>query len=470
MKTMFQKSLVALALAATGFSASAAVVKQDATIVYADVAKQYLTSTAAPATVTAKFSIELNAEYKNDDVVEVKFSAPVASSWTASDVIAAKDAIGTALVNADGKAVVTLGWLSTSADGLTVRFRVTDVNKAGGNSTKGTFLVFTDVKFATATVLSTKEITATYAATTATGGFPLDSEKTNTAKILAAVDQFTVENTKFAGVVALANKRTTLSSQTAGVVDVSDKFVTLRTGAKVVLADVTHTVEGDFSWIKDTATTAGLDTLAGAAATDVLEIPAGCAYQSTKSTKAKLVFVCASDLSLGFDTVENAKQTTIGSNPSDVNKATTLNATKYVVTSNVNYTTGTFDVQAREAAGEWTVEGVTVDVPYLVYGVNGDKDYNIIATVTNTSAAAGKVTVDLFDATGKGIASAVDAGTVAANGQLNLVTPIKTALGSYVGKFSARIFVEVPANQAEVYTAYQDKETDERAIVINTSN
>lgn len=465
MKTMFQKSLVALALAATGFSASAAVVKQDATLAYADVSKQFLTSSAAPTTVGAKFSVELNAEYKNDDVVEVKFSAPVASSWTATDVIAAKDRTGTALVNADGKAVVTLGWLSTSTDGLTVRFRVTDVNKAGGNSTKGTFLVFTDVKFATATVLANKDIKATYSATTATGGFALDSEKTNTAVILAAVDQFSAENTDFEGQITLASKRQALAGQVDGSVDLTDDIATLRTGATVALNEVTYTVEGDFSWIKDTAATAGLDAGAG-----VITPIATCAYVSTQSTKAKLVFTCDDDFGVAIDIGDNTTAVTIGSNPADGGKATTLNATKYTVTSNVDYTTGDFDLQTREAIGEWTVEGVTVDVPYLVYGVNGDKDYNIITTVTNTSSAAGKVTVDLFDATGKSLQSAIDAGSVAAKGQLNLATAIKTGLGSYVGKFSARIFVEVPANQAEVYSAYQDKESAERAIVINTSN
>lgn len=465
MKTMFQKSLVALAVAATGFSAVAAEVKQDATLAYADVSKQFLTSSAAPATVTAKFSVKLNAEYKNDDVVEVKFSAPVASSWTASDVIAAKDATGTALVNLDGKAVVTLGWLSTSTDGLTVRFRVTDVNKAGGNSTKGTYLVFTDVKFATATVLGTKEIKATYAATTATGGFALDSEKTNTAKILAAVDQFSAENTNFKGEITLASKRTALTGQVDGSVDLTDDVATLRPGSVVTLNEVTYTLEGDFSWIKDIATTAGLD-----AGLDVITPIAGCTYKSTQSTKAKLVFTCDEDFGFDFDITKNTAAQTVGSNPSDATKATTLNATKYTITSNVDYTTGDYDLQTREAIGEWTVEGVTVDVPYLVYGVNGDKDYNIIATVTNTSAAAGKVTIDLFDAAGKGLASSIDAGSVASKGQLNLVSAIKTGLGSYVGKFSARVFVEVPAGQAEVYSAYQDKETAERAIVINTSN
>lgn len=466
MKTMFQKSLVALAVAATGFSAVAAEVKQDATLAYADVSKQFLTSSAAPATVTAKFSVKLNAEYKNDDVVEVKFSAPVAASWTASDVIASFDAVGTPLTNTSGKAVVTLGWLSTSTDGLTVRFRVTDVNKAGGNSTKGTYLVFTDVKFATATVLGTKEIKATYAATTATGGFALDSEKTNTAKILAAVDQFSAENTNFKGEITLASKRTALAAGNVdGSVDLTDDGATLRTGSVVTLNEVTYTLEGDFSWIKDTATAAGLD-----AGTGVITPAAGCAYESTKSTKAKLVFTCDDDFGFNFDIADNTAAQTVGSNPSDATKATTLNATKYTITSNVDYTTGDYDLQTRDAIGEWTVEGVTVDVPYLVYGVNGDKDYNIIATVTNTSAAAGKVTIDLFDAAGKGLASSIDAGSVASKGQLNLVSAIKTGLGSYVGKFSARVFVEVPAGQAEVYSAYQDKETAERAIVLNTSN
>jgi hypothetical protein len=456
MKTMFQKSLVALALATAGFAANAAVLERDATPAYVDYSKQGLQTTGADETVTAQFTVTLKAEYKNDDVVEVKFTSPVSEDWTPTDLIAG---------NVVGKAVVTLGWLETSEDRMTVRYRVTDVNKTAGNSTKDTTLTFEDVVFDTVTLLSVKEIKATYAAKTATGGFALDSAKTNTAVILAAVDQFALEvEQAIEGEITLASKRTAVTDEEDLDLTLTDDAADLRAAVTIPADGITYTVEGDFSWIKDELTTAGLQS-------DAILVPADCAYKDLSSTKAKLVFTCDTVFEGDFlDIAANTANATAGVTPSDAGKTKTLNATKYTLGAVAKWTGGEYTLLTREAIGAWTVEGATVDVPYLVYGVVGDKDYNIITSVTNLSGAAGKVTVDLFKEDGSVIKEAVDAGTVAAQGQLSVASAIKTALGSYTGKFSARIFVEVPEGKAEVYSAYQDKENNERAIVINTSN
>lgn len=464
MKTMFQKSLVALALAATGFTANAAVLARD-TVAYDDYSKQGLQTTGADTTVTAKFSVLLKAEYKNDDVVEVKFTSPVSEDWVPTDLVASM-ADGSAIdVIGDAKATVTLGWLETSEDRMTVRYRVTDVNKTFGNTTKDTLLTFTDVTFDTDVLLSVKEIKATYAAKTATGGFALDSAKTNTATILAAVDQLALEvEAVIEGEITLASKRTALTGEEYLDVTLTDDALDLRESVAVGADGYTYTVEGDFSWIKDEATTAGLQS-------DAIVAPADCTYKDLSSTKAKLVFTCDTVFEGDFlDVAANTANFTAGVTPSDAGKTKILNATKYTLGAVAKWTGGEYTLLTREAIGSWTVEGATVDVPYLVYGVVGEKDYNIITSVTNLSTAAGKVTIDLYKEDGSEIKTAVDAGTVAAQGQLSVASAIKTALGAYTGKFSVRIFVEVPNGKAEVYSAYVDKETSERAIVINTSN
>lgn len=458
MKTMFKKTLLAVALAGVGASANAAVVTQTAV----DYSKQAVTAKVADAAVTANFTIQLKAEYKNDDVVTVKFTSPTKSGWVAPASI-----IATAAVPASD-AVITLGLLSQTADTLT--YRVTDVNKSNGNTTINNTITFTGVEFTAATLLSVTDIKATYTAKTATGNFEIDAGKDNTAKVLAAVDQFkSTITSKFDALIELP-ARTALKAapvpKTIATTFAND--VTLREFATV--GAITYTLEGDFSWIKDTLGTDGLD-----AAAIFTGLPGTCTYTAASSTTSKLVFSCTAAAGLGF-TFDIAANTAAAGFPvatgTAATVAQTLKGTKYALTTKVAYTvpTGSFTTLAAADAGEWKVDGVYVDVPYLLAGKVGEKTFSYVVNVTNNHSQSGNVTLDVYKEDGTAIATRVAAGTVASGAIKRLSTDIKSILGTYEGRFSVKVFVEVPAGKAQVYSAYVDNETSERAIVINSTN
>lgn len=456
MKTMFKKTLLAVALAGVGASANAAVVAQVAT----DYSRQALSAAVAADAVTTTYTVTLKAEYKNDDVVTIKFSSPLRSAYTAPASVIAAGA---------GKAIVTLGLLSQTADTLT--YRVTDVNKAAGNSTIDTVLTFTNVEFTAGGLLGTKEITATYSAQTATGGFVLDAGKDNSKKVLAAVDQFEVEvDQAFDALITLPDR----IALAAGNKDLETLFTdggaTLR-ATPAVFGSVKHTLEGDFSWIKDSDAAPGLQPFA-----DVVVAPATCVVQGSESSATKLVFACstaAAPLTVGFDIAENTLNAGVPTAAATAaGKAQLLKSTKFTLTSDVTYTgpAGTFNALNKVDAGKWSVDGTNVDVPYLAAGTIGEKTFSFIVNVTNKSNKAGNVFFDLYKEDGTAIVQNQSAGSVAPNAILRVGSEMNKKLAGFNGRFSAKVFVEVPAGDAEVYSAYTDGDTDERAIVINTSN
>lgn len=480
MKTMFKQTLLAVALAGVGASAQAATVTQ----VFEDYSKQWVAGQTATTAVPASFHVLLNAEYKNDDVVTFKFSSPLAAGYTApSSIIAAADDAGDPLVLADAKAVITLGLLSQTSDTLT--YRVTDVNKTFGNSTIGTYLVFNtaavgaskanDVTFAASTLLASANVTATYAAKTATGNFDIDTGANNTKKITAAADQFKAEITqKIAGLITLPG-RIALASQTH-LTSTFTNTTTLRSAVATAASSTTYTLEGDFSWIKDTSAAAGLQAPAVFS-----NLAAGCAFVPANSSSTKLEFTCnsatATGLGFDFDAAAIAANTAAAGAPAatatGAGVAQTLKATKYSLTAKTAYTTptGTFTSLSAADAGEWKVDGVYVDVPYLLAGTVGDKEFSYVVNVTNNHSQSGNITLDVYKEDGTAVATRVAAGSVGANAIKRLGTDIKAILGNdFSGRFSVKVFVEVPAGKAQVYSAYTDVETTERAIVINSTN
>lgn len=455
MKTMFKKTLLAVALAGVGASANAATVAQTAN----DYSKQFVSSLAATDSVTASFTVTLAAEYKNDDVVTIKFSSPLRSAYTAPASVVATGA---------ASAIVTLGLLSQTSDTLT--YRVTDVNKTAGNSTIGTLLTFNNVSFNASTLLSVADIKATYAAKTATGNFDLDAGANNTKKVLAAVDQFASKvTTQFSGLIELP-ARTALKTSPAPTNLATTFATTTSLRDPVTFTDVQYTLEGDFSWIKDTNAAAGLQV-----ATGTVVIPATCGYDDADSTKTKLVFTCddAAGLTVGFNPVPNTAAAGVpASTATATGVAQTLKATKYALSAKVTYSApaGTLSTLSAADAGEWKVDGVYVDVPYLLAGKVGEKTFSYVVNVTNNHSQTGNVTLDVYREDGSAIATRVAAGTVAPGAIKRLSTDLKSILGTYEGRFSAKVFVEVPAGKAQVYSAYVDNETSERAIVINSTN
>lgn len=460
MKTTFNKTLLAVALAGFGVSAQAATVAQTAT----DYSKQYIETVTASTVVDTDFTVTLGAEYKNDDIVTVKFTSPLEASYVAPNSV-----VGVAGV---GGAVVTLGLLSQTADTLT--YRVTDVNKTGGSSTIGNVLTFADVQFTAGVLNAAGKITAVYSAQTATGAIAIDTGKDNTKVVLAATNQFEAEvGTALSGLITLPG-RVALDGNETDLLVTFDDDATLR--SFVTLDSVTWTVEGDFSWVKDTVAGGAINPDATVVA--AFGLPATCTLDSLTATAMVIECTDDADLTLALDTAvidANALIEDQNSVAVDAGDATTLKKTDFTVTSSVNYSgtaSGDFVALNDAAAGKWRVDGVEVDVPYLVKGTLGAKTFSHIVNARNNHTAAGNVTIDVYAQDGTVIASNVDAGSIAPNQVKELSGAINAVLGnSFNGKFSVTVFIEVPANSgSQVYSAYVDNSTSERAIVVNSSN
>jgi hypothetical protein len=286
---------------------------------------------------------------------------------------------------------------------------------------------------------------------------------------LAAVDQFkTTVDTKLAGLVELPARTTLKTGSSANLATTFTTVTPLRNA--VTFGDVTYTLEGDFSWIKDTNAGAGLQPAAG-----VVSIPGSCTYTDASSTATKLVFECdaTAGLTVAFNPVPNTAAAGVPvAAATATGVAQTLKATKFALSSVVTFTTpdGTLTTLSAADAGEWKVDGVYVDVPYLLAGKVGEKTFSYVVNVTNNHSQTGNVTLDVYKEDGTAIATRVAAGSVAPAAIKRLSTDIKSILGAYEGRFSVKVFVEVPAGKAQVYSAYVDNETSERAIVINSTN
>lgn len=460
MKTTFNKTLLAVALAGFGVSAQAAVVSQETTA-YGDYSKQYVQTVDADTVVTAGFDIELAAEYKNDDIVTITFTSDLGPDYVAPSSVVAAPGVA-------NNSIVTLGLLSQTANVLT--YRVTDITTGTNATTVGNILSFVDVEFEAGTLNSVADIKATYKATTASGNFTIDSGKDNTAKILAAADQFEAEVTQaIEGLIALPD-RNSLATNDGLVTTFADDALNLRDA--VTLDDITYVLEGDFSWIKDTAAGAGLQTAA-------VVVPAGCAYEAASSSATALTVTCDNTptaLTVDFDIAANTAAAGVpASAATAATVATTLKKTDYTVTATANYSgtaSGEFVALNEVAAGKWRVDGVEVDVPYLVKGTLGAKTFSHVVNARNNHSAAGNVTIDVYAQDGTVLGSNVDAGSIAPNQVKELSGAINAVLGnSFNGKFSVTVFIEVPANSgSQVYSAYVDNSTSERAIVVNSSN
>lgn len=464
MKTIFKKSLVALALTGFAMSSAQAAIAIGGKAEYSNEGITTATGAAQNITLgaggTADIVITLNTVVPQNGLVRVNFSAPV--STKTGHVMDLSDV---AAVTASG--VVTLAVANYGAD--FVVYRVT--NAAG--AVAGSTLTFDNtLKFTSPAIIAAKGLSVTASSETATGSV-IESAKTEvvaelvqqneyevlTAGLLTKTIDVATKRTKFTGAGTTAALAVTTTDNTG----VTDAFEVAYTSQK-------YTLEGDFSWIKDTnATTAGIQ-----AATGVLTYTAGCTQTSLTATTLK--YACngtTANPTVSFDLAVNA------ASAPDADVYPVLNPTSFKLTSEVDFNnpaglaSNLLAPFAAEAVGSWSLNGADVTIPYLVFGNVGGKDYNQVVQLTNKSSIAGAIYVDIYDGEGNVIAkNSKLTATAKANAVTNLATELKAlvAAAKYQGKVSVRVIAEVPSATAQIYAAYQDVATSERAIVVGLKN
>jgi len=451
MKTTFKLSLVALALVA-GAAQAAAVTVSNLNKVYAYEGLTTTTGTAVNVQLgnngTNAVQFALPTALTVGSLVRITFSVPFTTGADAPSHAAQID------VGAAGGAVLDL---ANSGSNFLV-YRV-----GGADTAANEAVTINSAKFPTAEIAKAGGLKVTISSETAVGA-SVDSVSNAVLATVESARAFKV-TTKLGGQIDVSNGRKSL-------VDSANLATTNTAAATVDAFGVTYnsvkgTITGDFSWVKDTSTSSGIQ-----AATGLFTV--GTCGAPTKVTATALEYACTGAQAPGL-TVDLSKNT--AAKP-DEGVASTLLATKFVLNGTADFTNplglASNEVKVFDAAdaGEWKLNGSNVLVPYMVYGTVGGKAYNQVIQLTNNSAVEGAIYVDITDGEGKSIAKNTKlTATAKANSVTNIATEIKAlvAAAKYEGKVSIRVVAEIPSASTEVYAAYQDVATSERAIVVGLS-
>lgn len=476
MKTIFKKSLVALAL--TGAALSAQAVTVTGTTTYANEGITTLTGTSTRLTLgaagTSDVVITLGADVPQNGLIRVNFSVPVAA-LTAFSTDLSSAAIATTN-DPDGAGPLPAATLQVANYGTD--FVVYRVTNADGAKSGSTITFDNSLKFISTAVVAAKGVSFTVATETATGS-TIEAAKTEQLVKLKQQVEFSVESSGLLSkTIDVATKRTQFTGSAPANTEASLVITeTNNSGDTVDSSEVAYksqkfTLEGDFSWIKDTNTT----TTGIQAADGVIDLTgaSGCTLNSLTATVLKV----NCDGTVGNKTIKFDLAANAASKP-DADVYPVLNATSFSLTGVVDFSnpgglaSNELTPFNAEAVGSWKLNGADVTIPYMVYGTVGGKAYNQVIQLTNKSTIEGAIYVDIFDGEGKQIAkNSKLTVTAKANSVTNLATEIKAlvAAAKYEGKVSVRVIAEVPSATAQVYAAYQDVATSERAIVVGLKN
>lgn len=455
---MFKKTLIAVALA--GLSANAMAVNVASTPVQHSIeaAKSATSFTVADATATAT----MKAEYKVDDLVTLTYSQPFADDYSAP--------VNILVNNTDGAATsITLGKLSQTAN--TVVYRVTDISisNPGVASTVGAVVDLPAVTFKADGIKSAKTVTVKYSATLSNGTTPLDQAAgadTDTAELLKLSQQYaTAVETKLNGVVDVTGDRKTF----VGDVVVDQVALTLTdaviTDEKATLTKVVYTVNGDFSFLDNDPDTDGVQV-------DPAAVVASAGAVTVEADKI-VITQTGVDAVAGTTTVDitNTEDAVLPAQTFTADAALTY-TDRGAAMDGVNAQEQTDTTSAMDA-GAWTLNGASVDVPYMPYGAAVEQ----FLWVTNKGAQTGDIKVTAFDQAGKAYGP-FTLGT-STKGLVKLDAQLKAALvaagldEAKSPRLALNVTVNAPAKDINVYAAYKAVAADDRltlpVVSLNTT-
>jgi len=446
MTNMFKKSLVALAVAGFASTAFAAPLT---------VTQEFLTVAENDELVSNPVVIELGKEYTEQDTIVLTMTGG------SIDGVAGWQPVITVAPAAPLKGI-TLGLLNTSADGTTATYRVTNVTGDAADQTTGIELTFTSFTFVASTIASSG-VSVDWCGYTNLGA----ELECNDDDLITVAQQYSFAvSTDYNAVIDVEENRTQFvlpSPTNAGNNTLNDTatFAVTDNTAFDMFASTTgidYTLTGDFSWVNTAA---------------VVEV-ANCAGATTGSlnvAKTEVTFSCTDTnaVSVTLDVANNTG-------------TTLLQPTTFSVSAEVSYTDGAIvtpvaaDIKSStytDAAGEWTLNGSLVNIPYMPYGTNITQVINL----TNTGGQTGGITVEGYDRTTNTRFGPYDLPVVAAPyRQVALAEAIKNALednGHVVDgageRYYLTIVTNVAADDVEVYSAYNTGNNGAR-LVVNDSN
>jgi hypothetical protein len=484
-----QKNLVAIAVgaivAATGVSAFAGGVKATKGII----STQYAAAVGAGTTGAsrkvslatlgaASIQARLNAEYAANDKITFTFACNCLVDTTLPSTITATG----------GANNPTFALLSSSAGSAT--YRVTALSSAG-NSTKNAVVALPNTIEVDMGLVTGSSITVAFSASTSAGdvfdtsNVYSDSDTTyaGSATLVSLYSQFTggvASGGSLDGIVDVNPGGTTtpLTTFSTGASDV----LTLTTSTTALtstqtrgstnsrfdktadVSSVTYTVKGDFSW-------------AGQTLKDTIFAP-GCA-NSTTASKVTLVAATAGSVSfdcVGRDAVGTSAAngaTTLTITPNAQTGLTAIPTGKFTASAAVNYfspasesgangKTAQSVIATDKEAGEWTINGAQIFVPYMPYGSTIDQ----IIYVANKSSVAGDVSLQYINTDTTAVVNVGKIGSVGARSTKNIAGLIRDALPATVlasGRVAFIVTINAPSGDVDMLASY--KIGDDRAFV-----
>jgi hypothetical protein len=427
----------ALAMSASGVASAADV---DATpLKHSSQGLQFVTSTTTVESPIV--DIVLKADYTLNDTITIVIAGATINATAANPSFECTD----------DNAIISF----VQRVGGTYTYRVTQKDVANTTDLACVFGDASPLVLNAASIAGT--VTLTYSATTAVSNLPLDTGPDNTAELHTVSDQFAseVDEALNATIDVEADRLEFVEADDTLSIDVTDIAATLD-GVKAALRSVTTVVNGNFSYVDaggDEDGTCEAGELAGAisAVGGTLTIASNCQSITILDNDG-----AATDISVTFD--ENGA---------------VLQPQSFTATTTFAYddgVAGTADKTESDnySAGRWTLNGASVYVNYMPYGANISQ----IIYAANKGTQSGEITIDAFNQAGT--TCSFTAGTLAAGKVAQLSGAVKTGLeGCYGAGFSDRvamtITVNVPADDVEVYSAYNVGGSD-RGTVVNDSN
>jgi hypothetical protein len=434
MKQLFKKTLVAATIAAAcgqAVAGTVSVTKQTHSL-------EGLTGVTANQTSEA-ISYTIGAEYSVGDKITFTFTegALVANSFSNNVSIAAVDNA----TQANARAGMTLGVLNSSANHVT--YRVTQIvpadNTPGAGGTAWDTQTTVGVVFPVGTVKYTADsiragnVSVTVSAET-TNDDILDNTGTLTAVLAEAKSQFgtVAMNTVFNGVINVSAARMAF---VGGVTD----------SASFTITNPTTT-----GWLNTaTITSTGVNLYGESGKWGTLK----SSFFSSAGTRT--FDADAARLGISYNGVITNDTITFTA-PTGAS-AVVLEAQKFTTDMVYNYTSaantaGSSTLTTGLSAGEWTLNGATVNIPYMPYSANASQ----IIYVTNTGTQSGNITGTAFDEAGKaydlGDLGVSEKGTVK---KLSAVVQQKLETAGFTaGKVSLTLTVNAPASDITVYASY----------------
>lgn len=448
---MLKKSLIALAIAAASTSAFAA----DVTTTSVVISKQ---GTSVKNTHAQEVKVKLNAEYKIDDIITLDF--------TGADLDLTKSIVGAEVKMKDPADAMVLGILDVTANQVVARVTSIDYDSTVADTTKEADITFSGLEFKNSTILASSKLSVKYSAKTSTG-FTLDSAKGteeigNTATLVTAADEFVGKvDAKLDAVIDVNTQRLNFYDKDGNEVE---DVITLSTSTPVdsdadpivftnaaVVKSVTYTVKGNFAFLGDVDAT-----------TNVVDTEAVKATVGTVTVYADHIEVATTDL--------GSTEITINVSGTDAEKADSAIATQeFTATAVIGYedtftpaAKGTFNALTDAVAGEWTLNGALVHVPFMPFR----DGYAPIVNVSNTSTQDGDIEVVVYAADKAWVApkSYMLSVPAKAQAQTNITKALSDA--GIKGDVAFDIIVNAPKDDIEVSALYFN--AGDRAVMNTT--